>query len=129
MDLLLDLAQSLGSTLRDVVPIVVILVVFQVLVLRQRLPRLKQIITGFVLVVLGLSLFLVGLNDALFPIGETMAAQLTSSSGATNADQVRWMDYMMVYAFAAAIGFRHGCSRTCTHRSVDEGSNRIRRCD
>ncbi|MXW52688.1 MAG: DUF1538 domain-containing protein [Gammaproteobacteria bacterium] len=105
MSLLLDLANSLGSTLRDVVPIVVILVVFQVLVLRQRLPRLKQIITGFVLVVLGLSLFLVGLNDALFPIGETMAAQLTSSSGATNVDQVRWMDYMMVYAFAAAIGF------------------------
>lgn len=105
MSLLLDLANSFGSTLRDVVPIVVILVVFQVLVLRQRLPRLKQIITGFVLVVVGLSLFLVGLNDALFPIGETMAAQLTSSSGATNVDQVRWMDYMMVYAFAAAIGF------------------------
>ena len=105
MDLLLDLANSLGSTLRDVVPIVVILVVFQVLVLRQRLPRLKQIVTGFVLVVLGLSLFLVGLNDALFPIGETMAVQLTSSSVADNIGQVRWMDYMMVYAFAAAIGF------------------------
>lgn len=105
MDLLLDLANSLGSTLRDVVPIVVILVVFQVLVLRQRLPRLKQIVTGFVLVVLGLSLFLVGLNDALFPIGETMAAQLTSSSIADSFSQVRWMDYMMVYAFAAAIGF------------------------
>ena len=105
MDLLLDLANSLGSTLRDVVPIVVILVVFQVLVLRQRLPRLKQIVTGFVLVVLGLSLFLVGLNDALFPIGETMAVQLTSSSIADSIGQVRWMDYMMVYAFAAAIGF------------------------
>lgn len=105
MSLLLELANSLGSTLRDVVPIVVILVIFQVLVLRQRLPRLKQIVTGFVLVVLGLSLFLVGLNNALFPIGETMAAQLTSSNVAAGAEQVRWMDYMVVYAFAAAIGF------------------------
>lgn len=105
MGLLLELANSLLSTLRDVAPIVVILVVFQVLVLRQRLPRLKQIVTGFVLVVLGLSLFLVGLNDALFPIGETMAAQLTSSNAGTSAQQVQWMDYMIVYAFAAAIGF------------------------
>ncbi len=105
MNLLLELANSFGSTLRDVAPIVVILVVFQVLVLRQRLPRLKQIITGFVLVVIGLSLFLVGLNDALFPIGETMAAQLTSSNVAASAEQVRWMDYLIVYAFAASIGF------------------------
>ena len=57
------------------------------------------------MVVIGLSLFLVGLNDALFPIGETMAAQLTASSVATTEAEVQWMDYMVVYAFAAAIGF------------------------
>ena len=105
MSFLVDLATSFGTTLRDVAPIVLVLVVFQVLVLRQKLPRLKQIITGFVLVVIGLSLFLVGLNDALFPIGETMAAQLTASNVATTEAEVRWMDYMVVYAFAAAIGF------------------------
>ena len=105
MEFLFELAKSFGSTLRDVVPIVLVLVVFQLLVLRQKLPRLKQIITGFALVVIGLSLFLVGLNDALFPIGETMAAQLTASNVATTEEQVRWMDYMVVYAFAAAIGF------------------------
>lgn len=96
---------SFGTTIRDVTPIVLVLVLFQVLVLRQKLPRLKQIATGFVLVVLGLSLFLVGLNDALFPIGETMAKQLTASSIATTAAEVRWADYLIVYAFAAAIGF------------------------
>ena len=105
MSFLVDLATSFGTTLRDVAPIVLVLVVFQVLVLRQKLPRLKQIITGFVLVVIGLSLFLVGLNDALFPLGETMAAQLTASNVATTEAEVRWMDYMVVYAFAAAIGF------------------------
>ena len=86
-------------------PIVVILVVFQVVVLRQQLPNLKQIVSGFVLVLVGLALFLVGLNDALFPIGETMAAQLTSSNVASSVADVRWADYLMVYAFAAAVGF------------------------
>lgn len=105
MEFLVGLAISFGSTLRDVVPIVLVLVVFQALVLRQKLPRLKQITSGFALVVIGLSLFLVGLEDALFPIGETMATQLTASNLATTAVEVRWMDYVVVYAFAAAIGF------------------------
>ena len=105
MKFIVDFATSFGSTLRDVAPIVLILVVFQALVLRQKLPRLKQIVTGFVLVVIGLSLFLVGLNDALFPIGETMAAQLTASNVATTETEVVWTDYFVVYAFAAAIGF------------------------
>ena len=105
MEFLVSLAMSFGSTLRDVAPIVLVLVVFQALVLRQKLPRLKQITSGFALVVIGLSLFLVGLEDALFPIGETMATQLTASNLATTAVEVRWMDYVVVYAFAAAIGF------------------------
>ena len=105
MQFLIDLASSFGTTLRDVAPIVLVLVVFQVLVLRQKLPRLKQIVTGFALVVIGLSLFLVGLNDALFPLGETMATQLTASNVATTEAEVRWTDYMVVYAIAAAIGF------------------------
>ena len=63
---------------------------------------------GFVLVLLGLTLFLIGLEEALFPIGETMARQLTApeSIGAERlADGVDWHDYLLVYAFAAAIGF------------------------
>lgn len=105
MEFLVDLATSFGSTLRDVTPIVLVLVVFQVLVLREKLPRLKQIVSGFVLVVVGLSLFLVGLNDALFPLGETMATQLTAENVAETEADIRWQDYFVVYAFAAAIGF------------------------
>lgn len=105
MDFLLNLGISFATTIRDVTPIVIILVVFQVVVLRQQLPRLKQILSGFLLVLIGLALFLVGLNDALFPIGETMAAQLTSTNIASSVADVRWIDYLVVYAFAAAIGF------------------------
>ena len=96
--------QTAWATLLDVVPIVTVLVVFQVAVLRRRLPNLRRIVAGFVYVLLGLTLFLIGLQDALFPIGETMARQLTNV-GSTVADEAIWSDYLLVYAFGAAIGF------------------------
>ena len=108
LDFLANVGETLLSTLRDVTPIVVILVVFQVAVLRQRLPNIRGIATGSVMVLLGLALFLIGLEQALFPVGETMAQQLTEKAGAgagALADAVRWQDYWVVYLFAAAIGF------------------------
>ncbi len=101
-----DIGETLLSTLRDVAPIVVILVVFQVGVLRRRPPNIRGIATGSVMVLLGLALFLIGLEQALFPIGETMARQLTEKAAAgALLDAVRWQDYWVVYLFAAAIGF------------------------
>ena len=108
MEFLHTLAVTAFSTALDVAPIVGILVVFQVAVLRRRPPNLRRIVAGFVLVLLGLTLFLIGLEEALFPIGETMARQLTAPQtiGAGSlADGVQWDDYLLVYAFAAAIGF------------------------
>ncbi|MYE45527.1 MAG: DUF1538 domain-containing protein [Chloroflexi bacterium] len=96
--------ETLLLTLRDVTPIVVILVVFQVGVLRRGLPNIRGIAAGSVMVLLGLALFLIGLEQALFPIGETMARQLTEEAGSL-AGAVRWEDYWLVYLFAAAIGF------------------------
>ena len=99
---------TLFSTVIDVAPIAAVLVFFQVAVLRRRLPNLRRIVSGFVFVLLGLALFLIGLEEALFPVGETMARQLTSPEtiGADRvADGVDWDDYWLVYAFAAAIGF------------------------
>ena len=96
------------STALDVAPIIVVLVLFQVAVVRRKLPNLRGIAAGFLLVLVGITLFLIGLKEALFPIGETMARQLTSadSIGAEKiADGVHWDDYVLVYAFAAAIGF------------------------
>jgi hypothetical protein len=101
--------ETLKGTVFDVVPILVILLVFQVLVLRQRPPNVRRVALGFVYVVLGLSLFLVGLDTALFPLGEIMARQLTAGAlgdlangGAATAG---WENYIWVYIFAAAIGF------------------------
>ena len=103
-ELLVIFGKTLLSTLWDVTPIVVILVVFQVGVLRRGIPNLAQIGSGAVMVLLGLALFLIGLERALFPIGETMARQLTEQAGSL-AGAVRWESYWLVYLFAAAIGF------------------------
>ena len=96
------------ATVLDVAPIVAVLVLFQLAVLRRRLPNARRLAAGFVFVLLGLALFLVGLEKALFPIGETMARQLTAPEAIGNpglGGGVDWRDYLWVYAFGAAIGF------------------------
>ena len=96
------------STLRDVTPIVVIMVLFQSLVLRRRLPNMRATAAGVMLVFVGLTLFLIGLDKALFPIGETMARQLVEARAASAEallGVVRWEDYWLIYCFAAAVGF------------------------
>ena len=108
MGLLTDALWAVLATLRDVAPIAAILVGFQVLVLRRSIPNLRRMLGGFVYVVIGLTLFLVGLEQALFPLGETMAEQLTSDAMeglSPAAGEPDWRDYGWVYLFAAAIGF------------------------
>ena len=71
--LLISFTQTLLGTARDVLPIAIILFGFQFLVIRRPLPNLRKRIIGFVYVLLGLSLFLLGLENALFPLGRVMA--------------------------------------------------------
>jgi len=110
MDHLSHVGTTLWSTLLDVFPIIAIIFGFQYLVIRRAIPNLKRVLTGLVYVTLGLGLFLVGLEEALFPLGKLMALQLTDPvfvHGATSGitEMLRWQDYMWVYIFAAAIGF------------------------
>jgi len=98
------------ETVRDVLPIVVIIFGFQFLVIRRPIPQLKKVLLGLVYVILGLALFLQGLKQALFPLGELMAEQLTNPAfiyaGIEQVSQsLHWTDYKWVYLFAAAIGF------------------------
>ena len=103
LNLLLD---TLWSTIFDVAPIVILLLVFQFLVLRRRPANFKRIAIGFGYVLAGLTLFLVGLETALFPVGETMARQLTDPAFlGIGPDGATWRDYGWVYVFAAAIRF------------------------
>jgi len=96
------------ETVRDVFPIVAIIFSFQFLVIRRPIPQIKNVLLGLIYVILGLALFLQGLKQALFPLGELMAQQLTDPTfiyqGIIN-ESPHWTDYKWVYLFAAAIGF------------------------
>lgn len=100
------------STVKDVLPIAAIIFGFQFAVIRKKPANLGQIISGFVWVLIGLSLFLVGLEWALFPIGRLMAEQLTNpefihgvDAAKQLAEQINWQDYYWIYVFAFCIGF------------------------
>jgi hypothetical protein len=108
MNWLADFFVVLRAMITDVLPIMGILFGFQILVIRKKIPNLGKVLLGFCFVLVGLTLFLQGLEQSLFPLGKLMAEQLTNPefiqpSGAEG--EVIWRDYLWVYAFAAAIGF------------------------
>ncbi len=108
MDMIRSILSIVASTTMDVLPIVVFLFGFQALVIRQPLPKPGRIGVGLVLVVVGLGLFLIGLEQSLFPLGRQMAAQLTAPDVLVHGGDAAaplWHAYVWVYAFAVMIGF------------------------
>ncbi len=109
MTLLGSITQFILGSAADVLPIVIFLFVFQRLVIGEHMSNWKQIAVGFVFVVVGLGLFLVGLEQTLFPLGRLMAQQLTDPEflrqASGGAAELVWQDYYWVYIFALAIGF------------------------
>jgi hypothetical protein len=109
MDLFVEFLATLKNTVVDVLPILSIILGFQLLVIRKPIPHIKQVGFGFIYVLIGLALFLLGLEKALFPLGKMMAEQLTAPEFIHPGEQIltviRWSDYTWVYIFAAAIGF------------------------
>ena len=107
--LVIDFAKILLATSRDVLPVIVLITFFQLIVLRQPIPHLRRLVVGCVFVVLGLALFLAGLEKALFPLGKIMAAQLSDPAfiyGSENAvARADWKAYGWIYLFGAMIGF------------------------
>jgi hypothetical protein len=63
----------LWECLRDLLPIILVVTFFQVLVLREPFPNLDEILVGLLFVIMGLALFIQGLEMGLFPLGESMA--------------------------------------------------------
>lgn len=84
----------LGS-LRDLLPIVLVILFFQFLVLQQPLPNVAQLLTGVLFVVLGLTFFIHGLEQGLFPIGEAMAHAFARKGS------VAWL---LIFAFSLGFG-------------------------
>jgi len=85
---------ELVSVVKDVLPILIVIFFFQYVIIKKKVPHLPKISWGIVLVILGLYAFIVGLEMGLFPIGETMALQLTQKD-----------NHFLIYLFAFLIGF------------------------
>ena len=109
MPLFTDMGHTLLTTARDVLPIVVVLVVFQLFVLRRPIPNLRRMVAGGLCVLIGLALFLIGLEGALFPLGRAMAQQLSAPLFVFGTELVplepSWSAYLWIYLFAALLGF------------------------
>lgn len=95
MAFLLALLKSLLSSLRDLLPIILVISFFQLVVLQQPLPHLGPILVGLAFVVVGLTLFVFGLEMGLFPIGESMARSFASKGS------VWWL---LLFAFCLGFG-------------------------
>lgn len=109
MTMLTNAFQFILDSAGDVLPIALFLFAFQRFVIGDRQTNWKPILIGFLFVVAGLGLFLMGLEQTLFPLGRLMAAQLTDPDFlqeiAGDASALVWQDYYWVYIFALAIGF------------------------
>lgn len=94
-------------TIRDIFPIITLIIIFQLFVLRQPIPHLRRLIIGGVYIIIGLAIFLIGLEKALFPIGKIMANQLSDPSllKGNRTDLTGWTAYGWIYLFGALIGF------------------------
>ena len=104
MDLTRGFLDIIAATAVDVLPVAVFLLFFYRVVLGQKLANRANILVGLTFVVLGLALFLQGLEKALFPVGRMMVEQLTENSLVT-AEISHWSSYYPVYVFAFCIAF------------------------
>ena len=87
--------QPILDSLRDLLPIVLVVSIFQLLVIRQPLPNYVDLLLGILFVAIGLSLFVKGLEMGLFPIGQSMAQSFARKGS------VVWL---LLFAFALGFG-------------------------
>ncbi|MDQ6997371.1 MAG: DUF1538 domain-containing protein [Mariprofundus sp.] len=92
---LMKALRPLFEAARDLTPIVLVILFFQELVLKQPIPNMEGILVGMLLVLLGLALFVRGLEIGLFPLGESMAFAFAKKGN------VMWL---LLFAFLLGFG-------------------------
>lgn len=86
--------KKLKEATADLLPIILVVVFFQMVVIKQPFPEIGEIIIGVLFVIVGLMLFIEGLEMGLFPIGEAMANALAKKGS---------LFWLMIFSFA--LGF------------------------
>lgn len=90
-----NLLKSMLGSLRDLIPIIVVVGFFEIFVLQQAPDNLVNILIGLVFIVLGLTFFVFGLEMGLFPIGESLAQALARKGS------VFWL---VIFSFSLGFG-------------------------
>ena len=85
---------ELLGVIKDIAPILIVIFFFQYAIIQKKVPHLPKIVVGIIMVILGLYAFIVGLEMGLFPIGESIANDLT-----------RQDNNLLIYLFGFMIGF------------------------
>ena len=93
--LLIQFLKSIQQSFKDLLPIILVIGFFQLVVLRQPVPQFGQILAGGLMVLMGLSLFVQGLQMALFPLGEEMAYSFVKKGNL-------WL--LLLFAFTLGFG-------------------------
>lgn len=83
------------SSIFDLLPIVAVVLVFQIFVIQQPIPDIVRLVLGTLFVIIGLTLFVLGLEQSLFPLGETMAHAFARKGS------VLWL---LIFAFCLGFG-------------------------
>ena len=91
---LLTVVRRVAGALRDLTPIILVIAFFQIVVLQQPFPDLGNILVGLLCVIVGLTLFIQGLESGLFPLGEAIAQGFARKGSAA-----------ALFAFAFCLGF------------------------
>jgi hypothetical protein len=86
---------SVLTSVRDLLPIVLVVAFFQIVVLQEPVPNLDRILVGSLLVILGLAFFVRGLEQGLFPIGESIAYAFARKGN---------LFWLLLFAFALGFG-------------------------
>ena len=92
---LVPMLRRTADSLRDLAPIIIVIAFFQVVVLQQPFPNLGNVLIGLVCVVIGLALFIQGLEIGLFPLGEVLARGFANKGSLTA---------LLVFAFCLGFG-------------------------
>jgi uncharacterized membrane protein (DUF2068 family) len=87
--------KSLLESFYDLLPIVLVIGFFQLVVLKQPIPNLLEILIGSFFVLIGLTLFVQGLEMGLFPLGESLAFAFAKKGSLT---------WLLIFAFALGFG-------------------------